>query len=217
MLRYSLLLRRYVVIVKTTQYRRRNTDCVASPRLTKENHFPQHFLQPLPSDHLLSFDQRKQQTPTSLFSSTAMASSNVPDNWRLSNLNPQPPFFKLSAELRNGIYGLILPGGIGWKILVSQDTEPNTEPALLQVNKQIRAEAASLYYGSNIFEVTVKADSIYVLADWAASLTRTDLAYVRRLELNFVLEDRHFEQGLDKGYVIEADPRDLIVVQKPDC
>jgi hypothetical protein len=146
-----------------------------------------------------------------------MASSNVPDRGRLSNLNPQPSLVNLSAELRNGIYGLILPGGLGWKIVVSQATEPNTEPALLQVNKQIRAEAGSLYYGSNIFEVNVKADSIYVLMDWAASLSRTDLAYVRRLELNFVLEERHFEQGLDKGYVIKADHRDLIVVQKPDC
>jgi hypothetical protein len=205
MLRYSLLLRRCVVVVKTTQYRRRNQHCVALPRLTKENNLPQHFLRPLPSEQLLSFDQGKQQTPASLFPSTAMASSNVPDNGRLSNIDPQPPFFNLSAELRNGIYGLILPGGLGWKIVVSQDTEPNTEPPLLQVNKQIRAEAGSLYYGSNIFEVTVKADSIYVLADWAASLSRTDHAYVRRLELNFVLEDRHFEQGLDKGYVIGAD------------
>jgi hypothetical protein len=145
-----------------------------------------------------------------------MVSDNELDRGRFSNLNPQPgpPFFKLSAELRNGIYGLVLHTKS--RLLIPQHTGTNSKPALPQVNKQILAEAGSLYYGSNVFEVNLKADSLHVLADWAAPLTRTDFAYVRRLELNFVLEERHFEQGLDKGYAIiaiEADPRDLVVEQ----
>jgi hypothetical protein len=65
-----------------------------------------------------------------------MASSNVSDRGRLSNLNPQPSLVNLSGELRNILYGLVLPiVPTGSKILVSQATEPNAEPALLQVNK----------------------------------------------------------------------------------
>jgi hypothetical protein len=127
-----------------------------------------------------------------------MASSNVPDNGRLSNLNPQPPFFKLSADLRNALYGLVLPTvPTGYKVLVSQATEPNAEPALLQVDKQIRAEAASLYY-SNIFQVEVEADSLYVLGDWAAPLARTDFANLKRLEITFSIEEKHLQQGIDE-------------------
>jgi hypothetical protein len=121
MLRYGLLLRRYIVIVKSMQYRRRNADCVASP--FKREQLPTTFPSTTSFLPLLFFDQREKtvnsrNTP-SLSPSTAMASSNVPDRGRLSNFNPQPPFFNLSAKLRNGIYGLILPGGIGYKVLVS--------------------------------------------------------------------------------------------------
>jgi hypothetical protein len=125
-----------------------------------------------------------------------MASRNVPDRGRLSNLNPQPSLVNLSGELRNILYGLVLPTvPTGSKILVSQATEPNAEPALLQVNKQIRAEAVSLYY-SNLFQVEVEADSLYVLADWAAPLARTDFANLTRLEITFSIEEKHLQQGI---------------------
>jgi hypothetical protein len=127
-----------------------------------------------------------------------MASSNVPDRGHLSNLNPQPSLVNLSGELRNTLYGLVLPTvTTGYKVLVSQATEPNAEPALLQVNKQIRAEAASLYY-SNIFQVEVEADSLYVLADWAVPLARTDFANLGRLEITFSIEEKHLQQGIDE-------------------
>jgi hypothetical protein len=58
----------------------------------------------------------------------------------------------------------------------------------------------------------LKTESLYILADWAAPLTRIDFAKLKCLEVIFWLEEKHFEQGMDKGYVIiaiEADSRDL--------
>jgi hypothetical protein len=202
MLRYVVVarLRCCVVVVK-----RCNTDDampgIASSCRIKENNFPPENLSTT-SYHLLSLinaSSKHQHHRTPLHPSATMASSsNVPDRGRLSNLNPQTPLFNLSGELRNALYRLVLPTvPTGYKVLVFQATEPNGEPAILQANKQIRSEAASLYY-SNIFQLEVEANSLYVLADWAAPLARTDFANLRHLEIVFWIEGKYLEQGIDE-------------------
>ena len=75
---------------------------------------------------------------------------------------PECYFFKLPAEIRNEIYILVLrPKNKDKPIVISS---PWKKPALVQVNKQIRAETKGLWYDLNTFGVYVHNNDFEVLA-----------------------------------------------------
>ncbi|WPB02238.1 uncharacterized protein RHO25_006872 [Cercospora beticola] len=97
-----------------------------------------------------------------------------------------PSLLRLPAELRDEIYRLATPlAPDAWEFTFTSANRPS-EPPLLFVNRQIRAEASSVYYKQNkfIFEIQNLDASTYIA--WCqASLSRRLIANVR---LNLIYE-----------------------------
>jgi hypothetical protein len=99
---------------------------------------------------------------------------------------------KLPGELRNKIYRYAL---------VSQDIDPLTaegkgRTSLLRVNRQIRAEAITFYYGENSFATEVTDETEQELAAWAAVIDKTH----GELILSLSLELKPSEQTMQNHY-----------------
>jgi hypothetical protein len=94
-------------------------------------------------------------------SSKAGATTSSNDPAPITNSVTQSPLFKLSPELRNKIYRLVLvivpdydDYDPGFEIIVDKATGI-PEPALLLSNKVIRSEASGIFYYENNFSCNV--------------------------------------------------------------
>lgn len=100
----------------------------------------------------------------------------------------------LPGEIRNRIYELLIPTDINIDIK-KRKRRPNTstywsrvegwipptdkrarwtEPALLRVNKQIRAEAGGLYYSNNHFTLWARSEELHKALDFLLCKSRDD-------------------------------------------
>ncbi len=95
---------------------------------------------------------------------------------------PQPPqvhnpFFNLPAEIRNEIYTLALTET---RPITTAQVKPHLrEPGALAVNVQMRAEASSIWYGENTFEVSGSSPAV----KWLRSLPEDKLKFLRRVHI----------------------------------
>lgn len=64
-----------------------------------------------------------------------------------------PYFFRLSAELRNQIYSLVVIEAGKTVDIVKTEDKSTLPPGLIQTCRRLRSVAAPMYYGSNHFEV----------------------------------------------------------------
>lgn len=90
---------------------------------------------------------------------------------------------KLLAELRNAIFELSLPHTIELSAAGNATT-----PALLQLNKQIRAEATSLYQPVEI-TAHITENQLYGPLSWLAARPRAAAQAVTSLHLQFSASD----------------------------
>ncbi|GIZ44280.1 hypothetical protein CKM354_000748300 [Cercospora kikuchii] len=97
-----------------------------------------------------------------------------------------PPLLRLPAELRDEIYRLAtLMAPETWALAMTFNKCPD-EPPLLFVNRQIRAEASSIYYKQNNFIFQIRNLDARTYISWCqASLTQRLTANVR---LNLIYE-----------------------------
>jgi hypothetical protein len=113
-----------------------------------------------------------------------MASNNQA---ALIALNRQTHLLRIEPELRNTIYKLVF---------ASAET---CDDALLQVSKQIRTEAPSIYYSLRPFKVEVTARSLPRFALWVAGLSHSVLVNFKHLHIVFWLNEKHLGKELDEG------------------
>ncbi|EME45078.1 hypothetical protein DOTSEDRAFT_170248 [Dothistroma septosporum NZE10] len=124
-------------------------------------------------------------------------------------------FLSLSAELRNTIYRLILvpaPGYIDYapkttlflagnhRVRKQQLNEFKTNilPALhlLRLNKQIRAEAASIFYGENEFRFT-NVKGWYVMDTWLRQIGPYNQSLVRKIAVHVPWRGDVLDESVD--------------------
>lgn len=80
----------------------------------------------------------------------------------------EPHFFRLSPELRNEIYRLVIPTGCSFYIddrYASPDT--GAEPAVLRTNRQIRNEAITIYYQENEWNFPMRNFDAGCYIEWS--------------------------------------------------
>ncbi|KAI5363555.1 hypothetical protein Slin14017_G055190 [Septoria linicola] len=119
-------------------------------------------------------------------------------------------FFSLSAELRNTIYELALVNKssiVIHRIPITNPVGPRRysstkTPALLAVSRQIRHEAAAIYYGANSFLQAVhtpnyRPDSRTALALWLKSLPDDHAALIKGMEFRLINRDGPASNLLD--------------------
>jgi len=92
---------------------------------------------------------------------------------------PQAGLFKLPAELRNLIYELVIIERRSVSIPPAED-RTHVKPGLLQVNREIRAEALPIYYGGTHFR---GHDHVKVIR-WFQSLPDDQLRMLRCVSLS---------------------------------
>ena len=83
------------------------------------------------------------------------------------------PFLELPAELRNQVYFEVIVSRLFIR-LAKNDNYNYTTPALLQVSRQIRHEARSIYYSMNMFQVASPTAWKWVVIQFLKSLDSTD-------------------------------------------
>lgn len=97
-----------------------------------------------------------------------MPRKKAPKGHPLSSASQESAFMRLPREIRNMIYklclvvhGEIVPYKENYDRDTAQDyTEDKPMIALLAVDKVIRQEAASIFYGKNVWRITSKADDL---------------------------------------------------------
>lgn len=91
-----------------------------------------------------------------------------------------PPLLRLPAEVRDEIYRHSTPLAPNkWALIITSTTRP-TEPPLLLVNRQIRAEASAVYYKHNKFIFSIQNLDAGHYISWCQALPS------RRLTANVV-------------------------------
>jgi hypothetical protein len=95
------------------------------------------------------------------------------------------PLFKLSAELRNEIYHLVLLEE--GEVTVSNAGIP--EAPLLSVGKATREEAIQIYYSRNVFHVRVEGWQSGTLVGWSLKLCGLDAAYGLKLKWHWCVKE----------------------------
>ncbi|KAK3647083.1 hypothetical protein LTR56_008251 [Elasticomyces elasticus] len=115
---------------------------------------------------------------------------------------------KLPPELRNVIYELVLlDASPTFRFSLCTYT---AVPTLLQVNRQLRAEALGIYYGKASFEIMVHHRALRHLTPWVNTLdaqTRNQLLNNRALNLRVFVDDQdkdvHAKTASSLGYYAE--------------
>jgi hypothetical protein len=95
------------------------------------------------------------------------------------------PLFKLSAEMRNEIYHLVLLEKPS--VIVSNAGIP--EPGVLSSCKSIREEAIQIYYSQNVFHVRVEDWQSDTLVGWSLKLFGLDAAYGLKPEWDWSVKE----------------------------
>ncbi|GIZ42382.1 hypothetical protein CKM354_000565500 [Cercospora kikuchii] len=113
-----------------------------------------------------------------------MASSGLPSRCM---------FFELSAELRNAIYEQLLIVSDCDDYVQLQPATGLQVPALLQVCRQIRDEAAQMYFEENFFQLWLMGCSPGLLYQWIEMATR----YVGRACVDGKLNNRSIDYNTD--------------------
>ncbi|KAI9676124.1 MAG: hypothetical protein M1817_000869 [Caeruleum heppii] len=107
------------------------------------------------------------------------------------------PFLKLAPETRNHIYRLLL---VSSQRLNAASAVGSIHPAILSVNRQIQAEASSIFYGENYFFCTVDHTGIafasggngtlyrHYRGQWKHCIPEAQIPLIRRLEVRISVD-----------------------------
>lgn len=113
--------------------------------------------------------------------------------------NQDSPLLSLPAELRNEIYTQVL---VGTEDIDISSPTAHTQGALLDVCKQIRKEAAEIYYVENSFSLTTDDKATKRLKKWASKTNGYDVSRIGAVNFKYNLDEieRELEQTQQAYY-----------------
>ncbi|KAK3705651.1 hypothetical protein LTR37_013259 [Vermiconidia calcicola] len=96
--------------------------------------------------------------------------------------NRRQPLLKLPAELRNRIYGYVVPRN-QWFTAFNRSTRGDL--AFLQVCHSVRSDTVPMYYGDNTFAIDLMIDDHYLSAlKWINGLSADAVASLRKVRMS---------------------------------
>ena len=133
------------------------------------------------------------------------------DELQIAKYDPRPEqtsgFFTLSPELRNFIYEmLIIQHDEAMRVIAKRNDInagiPPSPPALTQVCHYIRSETLPIFYGVNMFNLTILSENNLRMAkQWLREVCDTNIPLLRHIRLR-----GHFPKRDNVSYTYELPP-----------